>query len=118
MVKLSPRDLFVALVALGVWGAAPVLAADAGDFYKGKTVRIIIGSGEGSGVDILGRIAARHLGKHIAGNPTISLPGGFTSDGLPIGIQLAAWKLEEPKLIRAGAAFQSRTDFHTRHPAL
>jgi amidase len=54
---------------------------------------------------------------NLAGNPTISLPGGFTSDGLPIGIQLAAWKLEEPMLIRAGAAFQSRTDFHTRHPA-
>lgn len=45
--------------------------AQAGDFYKGKTVRLIIGSSEGSGVDILGRITARHLGKHIAGNPNI-----------------------------------------------
>ena len=45
--------------------------ANAADFYKGKTVRLIIGSGEGSGVDILGRITARHLGKQIPGNPTV-----------------------------------------------
>lgn len=46
-------------------------AAQAQDFYKGKTVKMIIGSGEGSGVDILGRIVVRHLNKHIPGNPTI-----------------------------------------------
>jgi tripartite-type tricarboxylate transporter receptor subunit TctC len=41
------------------------------DFYKGKQIKLIIGSGEASGVDILGRIAARHLPKHIPGNPVI-----------------------------------------------
>ena len=53
-----------------------------------------------------------------AGIPTISLPGGFTSDGLPIGIQLAGSWLSEPALIRAGVAFQKDTDFHTRRPPL
>ena len=43
-------------------------AAKADDFYKGKTLRLIVGSGEGSGVDILGRIAARHLTNHIPAN--------------------------------------------------
>ncbi len=76
MARFSPRAWSVALVALGVavagaFLAAPSRAADVGDFYKGKTVRIIIGSSEGSGVDILGRITARHIGKHIAGNPNI-----------------------------------------------
>lgn len=55
-------------VAVGI-SLAP--AAGAEDFYKGKTLRVIIGSAEGSGVDILGRIAVRHLGKHIPGAPTV-----------------------------------------------
>jgi amidase len=54
----------------------------------------------------------------ISGTPTISLPGGFTEGGLPIGIQLAGPALSEPALIRAGAAFQRETDFHQRHPDL
>jgi amidase len=55
---------------------------------------------------------------NLAGTPTLSFPGGFTADGLSIGLQLAGWRLSEPLLIRAGAAFQRRTNFHTRHPAL
>lgn len=58
------------LIAAGL-SASPTLAAEVGDFYKGKTIRLIVGSGEASGVDILGRITARHIGKHIAGNPNI-----------------------------------------------
>ena len=46
-------------------------AAQADDFYKDKTVRLVVGSGEGSGVDILGRIVARHLPNHIPGKPTV-----------------------------------------------
>jgi Asp-tRNA(Asn)/Glu-tRNA(Gln) amidotransferase A subunit family amidase len=55
---------------------------------------------------------------NLAGIPTLSLPGGFTKDGLPIGIQLAGAALAEPNLLRAGAAFQRTTDFHTKHPPL
>ena len=55
---------------------------------------------------------------NLTGVPTISLPAGFTPDGLPIGVQLVGPALSEPALIRAGAAFQSVTDHHTRHPAL
>lgn len=43
--------------------------ADAGGFYRGKDITLIVGSGEGGGVDLLARTVARHLGKHIAGNP-------------------------------------------------
>lgn len=55
---------------------------------------------------------------NLSGTPTISLPAGFTDDGLPIGIQLAGPRLSEPALIRAGVAFQKETDFHLRHPPL
>ncbi len=51
---------------------------------QGQDVRIIIGSGEGSGVDILGRITARHIGKHIAGNPT------FIAQNMPQPESIAA----------------------------
>jgi amidase len=55
---------------------------------------------------------------NMAGTPTITLPAGFTAEGLPIGVQLCGTWLSEPLLVRAGAAFQRETDFHERHPDL
>jgi amidase len=52
----------------------------------------------------------------MTGNPTITLPGGFTGQGLPVAFQLVAANLDEVTLIRAGAAFQARTSWHRRHP--
>src|SRR5205085_5201621 len=48
------------------------------DFYKGKTVELIISTGAGGGLDTNGRIVARHLAKHIPGEPIIvpkNMPG-------------------------------------------
>lgn len=53
-----------------------------------------------------------------AGVPTLSLPGGFGPEGLPVGIQLAGPWLSEAALIRAGVAFQGETDFHAQRPEL
>src|SRR5438067_6940587 len=51
---------------------APALAQqEVADFYKGKTVTVVVGIGVGSGYDINARALARHLGKHIPGNPTV-----------------------------------------------
>jgi amidase len=52
----------------------------------------------------------------MTGDPTVTLPGGFTQEGLPIGFQLAAGHLGETKLLRAAKAFQGVTDWHRRHP--
>ena len=41
------------------------------DFYKGKTVNVIVGYSVGGGYDLYGRLVARHLGKHIPGHPTL-----------------------------------------------
>src|SRR5688500_7735214 len=41
------------------------------DFYRGKTVRIIVGSAPGGTYDTYSRILARHMPKHLPGNPTI-----------------------------------------------
>jgi len=53
-----------------------------------------------------------------SGHPTITLPGGFNDDGLPIAFQLVARDLDEAVLCRAGYAYQSTTDWHKRRPAL
>lgn len=55
---------------------------------------------------------------NLSGSPTITLPAGVDTNGLPLGIQLAGPWLAEPALIRAGVAFQKATEFHERHPAL
>lgn len=47
---------------------APLLADE---FYKGKSVRIIVGGSAGGGFDTYSRIMARHMGKHIPGNPAV-----------------------------------------------
>lgn len=52
----------------------------------------------------------------LTGQPALSLPGGFTAAGLPVGIQLAGRMREDALLLRAGRAFQTATDWHRRHP--
>jgi amidase len=70
-------------------------------------------------MSLLGRTVMRFTTPfNAAGVPTISLPGGFTESGLPVGVQLVGWKLTEPALLRAGYAFQQLTDFHTRRAPL
>jgi amidase len=54
----------------------------------------------------------------MSGSPTLTLPGGFTTKGLPLSFQLVGRHLEEALLVRAGYAYQQATDWHQRHPAL
>ena len=57
----------------------PAHAQDAvAAFYKDKTVTVVIGSTPGGGIDTYGRLVARHIGKHIPGNPRVvpsNMPG-------------------------------------------
>ncbi len=58
------------LLVIGFWFSVDgALCAD--DFYKGKTIRIIVGGSAGGGFDTYSRMMARHMGKHIPGNPAI-----------------------------------------------
>ena len=56
------------------------------------------------------------LSANLAGLPGISIPCGFTSEGLPIGLQLVAAPFEEEKLFRAARTFERATDWHQRRP--
>src|SRR5688500_11511960 len=51
----------------------------ASEFYRGKTLSIVVGSGAGGGFDTTARLVSRHIGRHIPGNPTVivvNMPGG------------------------------------------
>ena len=103
----------LALAALAAL-AAPALAQDPiARFYRGKTLTIIAGSSAGGGVDVYARLVARHLAKHVPGNPAVivqnspgagslsaarSLYATAPKDGSQIGIVLAG-ALFEPLML-------------------
>ncbi|MBM4298032.1 MAG: hypothetical protein FJ143_09865 [Deltaproteobacteria bacterium] len=62
-------SILIILATLIVGYFAPLaLAAD--DFYKGKSIRVIVGGTAGGGFDVYTRVMTRHMGKHIPGNPS------------------------------------------------
>ena len=62
---------FLALALAILASPRPARAEDAADFYRGKTVNLIAGFNTGGGADTYARLVARHLGKHIPGNPNV-----------------------------------------------
>jgi tripartite-type tricarboxylate transporter receptor subunit TctC len=77
---------FAALVGLGVTSAS-ALADPVADFYRGKQISLIIGTSAGNDYDFRGRLIARHMGRHIPGEPTIvvrNMPGAG-------GVNAANW---------------------------
>lgn len=63
MIKLAAGLLFFFFWVSNLQAQAP--------FYKGKTIRIIVGGSAGGGFDTYSRAIARHMAKHIPGNPTL-----------------------------------------------
>jgi tripartite-type tricarboxylate transporter receptor subunit TctC len=57
--------------ALLAWPHAPALAQSAAEFFKGRTIRIVVGFGPGGGYDLYARLLARHLPAHIPGAPGV-----------------------------------------------
>ena len=52
------------------------------------------------------------------GLPALSVPCGFTSAGLPIGLQIVGRSFDEATVLRAGHAYEQATEWHLRKPAL
>ena len=61
------------LAAATLWAVTPAAAQSAAEFYAGKQLSFIVGASSGGGYDTQARLVARHLSKHIPGNPTIFL---------------------------------------------
>ncbi len=72
------KHALLGLVGCVALAANPVHAQPAEEFYKGKTLTIVVGASAGGGVDLFARLVSRHLGKFIPGNPTVlvqNMPG-------------------------------------------
>ena len=98
------RRLWYGVVIVGIWAAANVWisSAWAQEFYKGKTIRMVVATTPGGGFDAYSRALARHMGKHIPGNPTFvveNMPGaGFLigtnflyNQAKPDGLTIGNW---------------------------
>jgi tripartite-type tricarboxylate transporter receptor subunit TctC len=127
MVRMS-RSLLHAVLFASVTGAAfaaaapSVSAAGVEDFYKGRTVQVVIGYSAGGGYDLYGRVLAHHLGRHLPGNPAVipqNMPGAGSlkalnylyaaapRDGTAIGI-FGRGMAMEPLIGTGDAKFDAR----------
>ena len=113
------RISLICFVLLAAW---PAGARAQANFYEGKTVRIIVGLAAGGGYDLYARTLARHLGKHIPGNPAVvveNMTGAGSiiaanhlykiakPDGLTIGHYLGGIALQQ-LLGKSGIEFDAR----------
>jgi tripartite-type tricarboxylate transporter receptor subunit TctC len=68
------RAAWACVAVLTVLAAAAPSRADAvADFYKGKTVSILLGTGPGATYDFYARILAKHMSRHIPGEPVVTI---------------------------------------------
>jgi aspartyl-tRNA(Asn)/glutamyl-tRNA(Gln) amidotransferase subunit A len=104
------------LNALATWDALlcptnlkpPALIADAREQVESKA-------------DVAQRLILRRISTHpfgVANTPTLALPMGFTRDGLPLSLQIAARPFAEATVYRIGHAFERATPWHHCHPDL
>lgn len=107
------QNVFVGALSLfivsGLW-FCPSLQAQAEPFYKGKSVRLVVGFSPGGTFDLWARLIAQHMGKHIPGNPSLvvqNMPGAGSMtagnyiygvakpDGLTIGTVTPSLYIEQ-----------------------
>ena len=55
---------------------------------------------------------------NLTGLPALSIPCGFTKDGLPIGLQIVSRAWNEAGVLQAGRAYERETDWGMRHPVV
>jgi tripartite-type tricarboxylate transporter receptor subunit TctC len=79
--RMCKAMLLAEILVVGVPGAG--LTQDGvAQFYKGKTINIIVGTSAGGGYDLYARMLSRHMGKHIPGSPTFvvnNMPGAASN---------------------------------------
>jgi tripartite-type tricarboxylate transporter receptor subunit TctC len=108
--KSVERRILGSAAILAMLMPATAMAQSAEQFYKGKTVNLYIGFSAGGSYDYYGRLVARHIGKHLPGDPTVvaqSMPGAGSfkaanylynvapKDGTAMGIVSQTMALEE-----------------------
>lgn len=102
--------------------ASPPAGSHAADFYKGKQITVMVGFSAGGTYDATARLFARHLGQHLAGNPTVivqNMPGAGSmvatmnlfhtapKDGTTLGV-IGGGTVLEPLLGNPQAKYDAR----------
>src|ERR1044072_5698879 len=103
---IGPSMQFLRLLLVGIGLALAGSPVTAADFYQGKTLTVIVGSGPGAGGDTAARAVTGHLGRFIPGTPAVTVQNmegaaGIVSvnhlvrrvapDGLTLGIPGRSW---------------------------
>lgn len=90
----------IAAILVMVFFTGTAHGATGGDYYAGKTIRLVVGYAPGGGYDFYARAVARYMGKHIPGNPT------FVVDNMPGAGSLASanylYKIAKPDGLTVG----------------
>jgi tripartite-type tricarboxylate transporter receptor subunit TctC len=92
--------LLVLITAAWLWPACAG-AQTVEEFYRGKSITMLIGSAAGGGYDIYGRVLARHLSRHIPGNPNIIVKNMPAAAGLAAASTLYATADKDGSVIAA-----------------
>jgi aspartyl-tRNA(Asn)/glutamyl-tRNA(Gln) amidotransferase subunit A len=75
--------------------------------------RVTIGNAQ---ADVRGALISLTRPFNLSGHPACSIPCGFSSEGLPIGLQIVGRPFDEATVLRVADAYQGATDWHTRRP--
>jgi Asp-tRNA(Asn)/Glu-tRNA(Gln) amidotransferase A subunit family amidase len=89
--------------------ATPTVPAAAPSMYELKE--------RSQSLEEVGRLARFTRPYNLSGFPAVSVPCGFTTSGLPLGLQLGAAPSQEPTVLKVAETYQQRTGWHLRHPA-
>ena len=101
------------------------LRASLADLFS-SGVTAIINPGRERPAQTMTELLAEPLGKRslalrmfsVSGDPALVLPMGFTENGLPLGLQIAAPSFQEDILFQVAHAYEQATSWHVRHPSL
>ena len=85
--KLAQSICVLAAAFVAILPASPAPAQTPAEFYKGKNVELYVGYSAGGGYDLYARMLAKHMGRHIPGNPVV-VPKNMTGAG---SLRLANW---------------------------
>lgn len=115
------RAAAVALASAAVFATGPAKADPVADFYKGRTLTIVVGYDAAASYDLYSRLLSRHFGRHIPGEPNVivqNMPGGSSlkaanyvynaapKDGSTVGVIRNGMALE-PLYGRPGIRFDA-----------
>jgi tripartite-type tricarboxylate transporter receptor subunit TctC len=85
-----PHRLVAILSVLLLWVVPARSADDVAAFYRGRQLRIVVGTAAGGGYDLFARAVARHIGAHIPGNPAVIVQNLPAAGGMVMTNQLYA----------------------------